>query len=380
MGLTPTLNDKTALAGPSDVGAWFRDTKQQVREDVEVLQGLDQRPLLFIKTTGKYVAVGFDLPKLLPLFDGTRTGAEIIEQIASRADPILAMDRLGGILHELRQAGALVEAPKPEHGRRGIASFMRREHLLRLPLTRSIGTWLEGPVAPLRAIPGRVLAGLWVTMSAIGFAVGLFSLFTAGSGWQLPSNLWVLYLVLFLQIGFHELSHALVCQYLKVPAREAGVGLMLYVMPVGYVDRTDSYRITDRKSRAFLSLAGPINDQIWFGVTGLVVLLAPPEISHLAFSMLALQVLLTLMNFNPLVPSDGYHAVSALAGIVNFRGKALNYLTHKLLRVPLSESQLTVSRKTSRAYIWYGIGCLAFVLVLVLGMARTVGRLLEVLA
>lgn len=282
-------------------------------------------------------------------------------------------------MHELRQAGALVEPPQPERGRRGIARFMRREHLLRLPLTRNIGTWLETPVAPLRAIPGHVLAGLWVTLSAIGFAVGLFALFTAGSGWQAPSNLWVLYIVLFLQIGFHELSHALVCQYLKVPAREAGVGLMLYVMPVGYVDRTDSYRITDRKSRAFLSLAGPVNDQIWFGVTGLVVLLAPAEISHLAFSMLMLQVLLTLMNFNPLVPSDGYHAISALTGTVNFRGKALNYLTHKLLRVPLSESQLTVSRKTSRAYIWYGIGCLAFVLVLVLGMARTLGRLLEVL-
>lgn len=380
MGLPPTLNDKTAPAELSDVGTWFRDTKQQVREDVEVLQGLDQRPLLHIRATGKYVAVGVDLPRILPLFDGTRTGADITGRIAPSADPVLAMNRLGGIMHELRQAGALVEAPQAEHGRRGIARFMRREHLLRLPLTRKIGIWLEGPVAPLRAIPGRVLAGIWIVLAAIGFATGLFSLFTAGAGWQLPDNLWVLYIVLFLQIGFHELSHALVCQYLRVPAREAGVGLMLYVMPVGYVDRTDSYRITDRKARAFLSLAGPINDQIWFGAVGIVALLAPPEISHLAFSMLTLQVLLTLMNFNPLVPSDGYHAVSALAGTVNFRGKALNYLTHKLLRVPLSESQLAVSHKIARAYIWYGIGCLAFVLILVFGMARTVGNLLEALA
>lgn len=375
MAVTPTKP-----GSPADLSAqthWFTTTRHQLRPDVELLPGLDEKPLLFIQDTGKYIAIGPGMRHILPLLDGSLDGTQIARRTAPGIDQSLVHQRLAESMHELRQAGALTEQPIAEPGRRSVARFMRREHLLRLPLTRSIDRWLEAPIAPLRSISGAWLAGVWFIAAALGLATGGYALLTAGANWQMPEHLWVLYVVLFIQIAFHELSHAVVCQYLRVPVREAGVGLMLYIMPVGYVDRTDSYRVRDRKSRAFLSLAGPVNDQIWFGVTGLIAIFAPPQISHLAFAMLGLQVLLTLMNFNPLVPSDGYHALCAITGAVNFRGKALSYLTHRLLRLPLTETQRNITGKQARGYVWYALGCIFFLTLLIAGMFRTISTIVE---
>jgi putative peptide zinc metalloprotease protein len=162
-----------------------------------------------------------------------------------------------------------------------------------------------------------------------------------------------------------------VCQYLRVPVREAGIGLMLYLMPVGYVDRTDAYRVRERRSRAFLSLAGPLNDQIWFGATAVVAVTVPGETGDLAYSLLFFQALLTVANLNPLTPSDGYHAVSAVAGQVNVRGQALAYLTHRLLRIPLTPLMVAASPRRRRFYLVYAIACAAFVALLAFGLVRT---------
>jgi len=374
---TRSADANGTAANGTDVEAapieWFRASRHEVRHDAELMEGLDGRPLLFIGETGRYIAVGRDVGRLLPLLDGTRTGDELIAELGADRPTDLVAEKLARLLHGLRQAGALTEEPAAVSGRRGIVRFMRREHLLRLPLTRSVGRALEPLVAPLRVIPGRRLVALWTTVGAIGFALGMLALFTAGGDWQPPAYAWLIYPLIFVQIASHEFSHALVCQYLGVPVREAGVGLMLYVMPVGYVDRTDAYRVRDRRSRAFLSLAGPLNDQIWFGATGVVAMTAPGEIGDIAFLMLIFQLLLTLMNVNPVVPSDGYHAVSALVGEVNVRGQALSYLAHRILRTPLTAELAAVTPRRRRFFIWYGVACLAFVALLVVGMLRTVG-------
>lgn len=371
-----TAEHRATQADPTD---WFNTTAHQLRAGVEAVYGLDDKPLLFIPSTGKYLAIGRGLQQLLPLLDGQRTGAQLLMAAGAQPSEVLT-GRLADAFHELRQSGALVQEPVAEPVRRSLARFMRREHLLRLPLTRSIDSWLEPMVAPLRRIPGRWLAGIWFALAGVGMVLGGYALATAGANWQLPAQLWWIYLVLFAQIACHELSHALVCQYLRVPVREAGIGLMLYLMPVGYVDRTDSYRVRSRPARAFLSLAGPVNDQIWFGITALIALQASGELAHLAFAMLGVQLLLTLMNFNPLVPSDGYHALCAMTGAVNYRGKALSYLTHRLLRLPLGEAQAASSAGQARGYLCYALGCLIFVGLLLAGLMRTIRTVLEVIS
>lgn len=359
---------------------WFRDARPRLRDDVELLAGLDDKPLLYIGAFGRYVAIGRDVVPLLPLFDGATPGAELVERLRGDRDPEQVAARLTRLAHGLRQAGVLEEPPARVSGRRGLARFMRREHLLRLPLTRNVGTVLEPVVAPLRAMPGPRLVALWVTLAALGAVLGVVALATAGADWRLPAHAWLLYPLIFAQIVAHELSHAFVCQYLRVPVREAGIGLMLYVMPVGYVDRTDAYRVADRRSRAFLSAAGPVNDQLWFGTAAVVAMTVPGERGDLAFMLLIFQAFLTVMNLNPVTPSDGYHIVSALAGEVNVRGQALSYLTHRLLRVPLPPGVAALTPRRRRFYLGYAVACLLFLALLVAGVTRTVLGLVEVLS
>jgi putative peptide zinc metalloprotease protein len=379
---TPTITPRHA-GGDHDhdpVVAWFRDDSPQLRDDATLIGGLDDRPLLYLEETGRYVSIGTSVVPLLPLFDGTATGDDLIARFAHAGDTDAVTAKLAKITHGLRQAGALTEEPEQVGGRAGVARFMRREHLLRLPLTRKIGDFLEPPVALLRKIPGKHLALAWSLLALVGLAIGGTAIATAGGGWQPPAHLWVLYPLMFTQIAFHELSHALVCQYLRAPVREAGVGLMLYVMPVGYVDRTDAYRVRDRKSRAFIALAGPVNDQLWFGVTGIIAITQQgTELGHLAFTYLIFQAFLTLMNFNPVAPSDGYHMVSALSGAINFRGQALSYLTHLVLRLPLTPELERIPTSRRRWFVVYALGCVAFFVILALAASRTVLTLIGAL-
>ncbi|QHC71253.1 M50 family metallopeptidase [Rathayibacter sp. VKM Ac-2801] len=377
---TTTTARGTASAQEDAPVDWFRDSRPRLRADAELLAGLDDKPLLHIGASGRYIAIGREVVPLLPLFDGSAAGSELVERIRGERDADQVADRLARLAHGLRQAGALDEPPARVGGRRGIARFMRREHLLRLPLTRSVDRALEPLIAPLRSVPGSHLVALWAALAAIGAVLGVLALATAGADWRPPAHLWLVYPLLFAQIAAHELAHALVCQYLRVPVREAGIGLMLYVMPVGYVDRTDAYRVPDRRSRAFLSLAGPVNDQLWFGVTAVVALTVPGEVGDLAFVLLVFQAFLTVMNLNPVTPSDGYHAVSALVGEVNVRGQALSFLTHRLLRLPLPQGVAALSARRRRFFIGYALACLAFLVLLVAGVARTVIGLVEVLS
>jgi len=62
------------------------------------------------------------------------------------------------------------------------------------------------------------------------------------------------------------------------------------------------------------------------------------------------------------------------------RGQALSYLTHLVLRLPLSPALQAVSPARRRFYIGYAVGCLLFLTLLVAGAARSVTTLLGALS
>ena len=364
-----------AQAGEPDLTRWFLDTPHQVKPEVEHTLGLDDKNLLFDPARGKYLALSPSAGALVASLDGTRTGRQLLAERSATATP-QQIERVARLLDDIRQSGFLTEAPRAEGARQATARFARREHLLRLPLITDIGRWLEPVVAPLRTVPGALLSWIWIGLAGLGIAIGLVGLTTAYVP-RMPGHLWVVPVVLAAQIAVHELAHALVCQYLRAPAREAGIGLMFYFMPVGYVDRTDSYRVRSRAGRVMISLAGPLSDQIWFGVAGVVALTAPQPVASLAVLVMVSQLFLTAMNFNPLSPSDGYHAVTASLGIINLRGNALSYIVHLVLRTPLPTHFETKGRVERGWLIAYAAACLGFV---ALALTFTVRAVLGVLA
>src|SRR5699024_4921885 len=58
----------------------------------------------------------------------------------------------------------------------------------------------------------------------------------------------------------HEAAHAALLVRYEVPPREAGVGLLFGFLPVAYVDRSDSYRIVEKRKRVLVSLIGPFTN------------------------------------------------------------------------------------------------------------------------
>ncbi|WP_189246788.1 PqqD family peptide modification chaperone [Streptosporangium pseudovulgare] len=329
----------------------------RLRPGVEVITGIDDRPLLFNPATGRYVALTRAGVRVLDLLDGSRTGAVITAGLAGEREDL--RERVDAFLADLRQAGVLTVEPREPDRRARILSFSLREHMPRLRLTGRVEHVLEPVAAVLRRVPARALTGAVLAVVLAGLLTGGYAL-THPAGHGYPALWWVALPILVVQIICHETAHALACQYLRAPIREAGVGLMLYFMPVAYVDRTDAYRIRSRGGRVMIALAGPFSDQLWFGVTGVIALTAPGQAGDIAYVLLVLQGMLTLVNLNPLLPSDGYHAVTAAVGAVNLRGRAFAYLTHVVLRGPLPSGMRALGAWRKAGYLLFGGLCLAY--------------------
>ncbi|MCX5588618.1 PqqD family peptide modification chaperone [Streptomyces erythrochromogenes] len=337
--------------------AWLETELLAVRDTIELTDGLDGRPLLFDSDTGKYVAVSKAGTVILTLLDGETTARGVVRRVASpSADPVRAETAVIRFLTELRQAGVLTLEPQEEKRRERVLKYSLRQRMPRKPLTRSVHILLEPVAKVLQKLPVPVVVGMWILLTGAGLATAGYALATR----SLPDyTVWsgIAALLLILQIAVHELAHALVCQSLRVPVREAGITLMLYVMPVAYVDRTDAYRVRGRAPRALIALAGPMSDAIWAGATALVLLHTSGTVHEVAGALLQLQVLLMIVNLNPLLPSDGYHALESAMGSVNLRGRSFAFLVHLATRAPLP-SHLLVSSKLKRVgYCAFGVLC-----------------------
>jgi putative peptide zinc metalloprotease protein len=338
--------------------AWLDTEPLNLRDTIELTDGLDGRPLLFDADTGKYVAVSKTGTVILSLFDGKATARDVVSRVttSSSADPERVETAVVRFLTEIRQAGVLTLEPQDETRRERVLKYSLRQRMPRKPLTRSVHVLLEPVAKVLQKLPVPAVVGMWLLLTCAGLTTAGYALATR----SLPDyTVWsgLAALLLILQIAIHELAHALVCQSLRVPVREAGITLMLYVMPVAYVDRTDAYRVKGRSPRALIALAGPMSDAIWAGLTGLVLLTTTGRVHDVAGALLQLQVLLMIVNLNPLLPSDGYHALESAMGSVNLRGRSFAFLVHLITRAPLP-SHLLVSSKPKRVgYCAFGILC-----------------------
>jgi putative peptide zinc metalloprotease protein len=160
-------------------------------------------------------------------------------------------------------------------------------------------------------------------------------------------------LALFLHLSFHEFAHAVACQQYKVPIREVGVGLLYYLFPFAYVDRSDSHRVQQRIPRVAIAVAGPAADLIGAGVSAAVALTTAGTFRDTAVLLCMAQVANLVANLNPLMPSDGYHALETVLGELNLRKRASSYLLHRLTGKVLPSSLAYVGPKERTFFLLY---------------------------
>jgi putative peptide zinc metalloprotease protein len=344
-------------------------TAPKLREDLEIIRGMDDHPLVFDPQGGTYHRLTRSAAALLRQFDGTRSMDELSALMAERRGVAAEGVRreLDTFVAELTRSGLLVgtEPERPAKKRAG-GRFGTSMLMPRFVVTRALPAVLEPAARPLRRIPALLSVGVFAAGGVLGILLGLYTVLTSAPPAEelLGTGTLVAIALMLFQILVHESAHAMVAQVLGVPVRGLGVALLFYFMPLAYVDRTDAYRVRSRGGRVLLALAGPLSDGWFTGAAALLVLTADGPVAQVAGALLIFQMLNLVTNVNPMLPSDGYAAIEAGFGLVDARGRAFALLKHRLLGRPLPGFLERMPVRSRRLHLVYGLVCSVYTVAL----------------
>ena len=317
------------------------------------------------KITGEDYNVDFYTVTIWWLLDGEHTVSQIADETkdkfeASYETVLDAISFLGG--------EGLLAGTEPE-----VASLRRLRFVSAFELNFTI-TWgnpqfflgLRRLVRPfVRGV------GLWATLilivsGALVLAPDFSSiLFNRASFEILGSSIvgfFYYYLLLFPTLVVHEIAHGATLAYYgglwDVMPGEVGTGLY-YFGPMFYVDTSDAW-VLPRKMRIMVSLSGPLSTLLIGSFFVFADLLWPSQtlkmMSFFCFYWM-------LLNFIPLIETDGYYAVMDYADIPNLRKEAFDHLKSRFLGSKGNDQERFAPGK--RAFLtWFAVLSIAFVLII----------------
>lgn len=176
--------------------------------------------------------------------------------------------------------------------------------------------------------------------------------------------------------SIHELGHAFEAK--RQGCRVASIGLaFLVMMPVLYTDTTDAWRLTSRRARLRIAIAG-VRMELYIAMlaTFLWNLLPDGPLRSVAFFLATTSWIASLLvNTSPFMRFDGYYVLSDLLGVENLQQRAFALGRWQLRRLlfglddPIPEP---LPRHRARLLIAYAWGTWIYRLFLFLGIALLV--------
>ena len=211
-------------------------------------------------------------------------------------------------------------------------------------------SWLWGPWGGLlwcmTVIPAMMIALQHADALRASFSDQLL-------GAQNLLALWLIYPVVKL---LHELGHGLATK--AGGGRVHDLGIMLLVMtPVPYVDATASYAFAGKWRRAGVAAAGVLVET-WLAALALYLWCASePGLLHAAAYdvMLIAGVSTVVVNGNPLLRYDGYHALCDVLEMPNLALRSSRYWLYLVDRYLFRAMQLEVPDETRGERFWLGL-------------------------
>ena len=170
------------------------------------------------------------------------------------------------------------------------------------------------------------------------------------------AEFWILFLILGF---FHESTHGLTCKHYGGQVHRMGFHL-IYLTPAFFVDVTEAWVYANRWQRFVTIIAGIWVESIFCAVATVVWWGTPAgtyahELSYKI--MLITGVAVVLVNMNPLIKLDGYHAFSEILGFSDIKEKSTVYLSsavrRHLLRLPVEVDYVAQRRRP--LYVVYAI-------------------------
>jgi putative peptide zinc metalloprotease protein len=248
---------------------------------LEILSGPNGVPLLYVGERRTYVRLSETAANVVRWLEGRAVTADAMSDYLAqehRATDGEIDASVARFLTELDRVGALARDDRPDAPR---ASWYRTaaRYLAKSPRLRLLAWRIDRPIAPRAMATVRRLAG---SRAPAAIVVATVSALACVAGAAMSANkpicpatvpMWLFASALAAHTVAHELAHALTASYFGVKVREFGVGLLYYMIPVAYTDRTDSYRLTSVHSRAAIALAGPAFDLCAAGLSALATTL-----------------------------------------------------------------------------------------------------------
>ncbi|MGO4588008.1 daptide biosynthesis intramembrane metalloprotease [Paenarthrobacter sp. 2TAF44] len=265
--------------------------------------------------------VSADVAAVLRAVDGERNPAQVAHLLGL---PWTAADVMG-IVRQLAHTGIFDGGTNQPRDRR--VQF-------RAPLTVQFTLFNPVPLLlrfrPVIAAFARPIVALPLALLLIG---GMLGALTAGpSIWRvlatpLPLEVYLyVALAMFASTLLHEFGHGMALSYFGGTPRRIGI-MLFYLSPAFFCDVTDGWRLSSRKQRVVIALAGPLV-HLGLGSIALAVqtLLPASSVKDAALLYGVICWAVAILNLFPFIKLDGYVALMSAVDIPHLRQKSVKAL------------------------------------------------------
>ena len=343
--------DNLQLAGSSD--AVDSSALPKARTDLEITEQVYYgKPCYVLKDPAAMRYWRLQPPEytIYSMLDGKHTMEDVLAALAQRfpAEQFDAQAVMNFLI--MLRGGNLLQLPGQESSdyllrrkrllTRGIIARLRTEFLFfRIPLIDPdrFLNYLHNRVGPF-IFNNFMKVVAWVTLAG-ALALLIANIDKLGNRQPLLSWINLLYMApsFYLIKAVHEIGHGLTAKRFGCEVHEMGI-LFLVFFPFPYCDVSDSWMVTEKRKRMWITAAG-IGIEIMLAALA-TYLWAFTEsktvINQFALNVMVLASINTLLfNGNPLLRYDGYYFVMDLLEIPNLKQKGTSYLWYLLQRYVL---------------------------------------------
>jgi hypothetical protein len=314
--------------------------------------------ILMNESTGEYYEVDAITNSIWDLVDGGKTVGEIWAEARKTEDKITERE-VRDVIVSLAEEGT-IESSESEVGQKRVdmVSALQLDVRLLEDSSKSLARFFR----VTRKLINRETFTIAIGISILGMALfaGTFARIFADplafevAGSTLFGLLFYESIVLLPVYLIHELAHAAACDYFGGKPRALGTGLY-YLSPFFFTDTSDSWRLS-RRARIMISLAGPLSTLVIGSIFVFWSYLLPSGFGRNVLQVGAFFSFYgTLLNFSPVIETDGYYILADVLKIPNLRDESLSYIKSVLFRkLGRSASAALQDEGGRRVFMLYG--------------------------
>ena len=324
------------------------DARPRLRTDLTIVRREHRGQVQYVvklPEEGKYFQFGEAETELMRLMDGERSPAEVAARARDTLGVAVTEGQVGDFAARLKRLGIVERTPAEQHvmlmervrsqrrirvRQRAKGSILRLrfsigdpDHLFDAVVART--PWLWSRTFVVVSLVLFVAYGIVLSVRWSEFWTGTANLYLlTGVSVADLVLVWVLVIVIG---GIHEVGHGLTTKWFGGEVHEIGA-MMLYFSPALFCNTNDAWTFERRSHRLWVTFAGPWIEMVVAAIGALVWVSTEPGslANHLAFlTVLVGGISAVITNFNPLLPLDGYYALSDWLEIPNLRKRSFQY-------------------------------------------------------